>query len=68
MVVVCKVRDCAMLIVKYTKTGSACYVSHVDTLRTVNRTFSRANVSVDYSEGFKNATVMVADSGQIYFV
>ena len=41
-----------MLVVKYTKTGSACYVSHVDTLRTVNRTFSRANVSVDYSEGF----------------
>ena len=41
-----------MLIVKYTKTGSACYVSHVDTLRTINRTFSRANVSVDYSEGF----------------
>ncbi len=41
-----------MLIVKYTKTGSACYVSHVDTLRTVNRTFSRANVNVDYSEGF----------------
>ena len=41
-----------MLIVKYTKTGSACYVSHVDTLRTVNRTFSRANVTVDYSEGF----------------
>ena len=41
-----------MLIVKYTKTDSACYVSHVDTLRTVNRTFSRANVSVDYSEGF----------------
>ena len=41
-----------MLIVKYTKTGSACYVSHVDTLRTVNRTFSRAGVNVDYSEGF----------------
>lgn len=41
-----------MLIVKYTKKGSACYVSHVDTLRTINRTFSRADVSVDYAEGF----------------
>ena len=41
-----------MLIVKYTKTDSACYVSHVDTLRTINRTFSRADVDVDYSEGF----------------
>ena len=41
-----------MLIVKYTKTDSACYVSHVDTLRTINRTFSRADAEVDYSEGF----------------
>jgi len=41
-----------MLVVKYKKTGSACYVSHVDTLRTINRTFSRADLDVDYSEGF----------------
>ncbi len=41
-----------MLVVKYKKTDAACYVSHIDTLRTVGRIFGRANFEVNYSEGF----------------
>ena len=41
-----------MLVIKYEKTGSACYVSHIDALRTVGRIFNRAKFKVDFSEGF----------------
>lgn len=41
-----------MLIAKYKKIGSACCVSHVDTLRTMGRIFARADMDIDFSEGF----------------
>ncbi len=37
---------------KFSKTGRAVYISHLDLMRTMQRTFSRAGVGLKYSEGF----------------
>ncbi len=37
---------------KFSKTGRAVYISHLDLMRTMQRTFSRAGVALKYSEGF----------------
>lgn len=37
---------------KYSKTGFASYIPHLDTLRVFMRTLTRANIEVEYSEGF----------------
>ena len=37
---------------KFTKTGRAVYISHLDLMRTMQRVFSRAGVQLKYSEGF----------------
>ena len=37
---------------KFTKTGRAVYISHLDLMRTMQRVFSRAGVGLKYSEGF----------------
>lgn len=37
---------------KFTKTGRAVYISHLDLMRTMQRVFSRAGVDLKYSEGF----------------
>ena len=37
---------------KFTKTGRAAYISHLDLMRTMQRVFSRAGVRLKYSEGF----------------
>lgn len=37
---------------KFSKTGRAVYISHLDLMRTMQRVFSRAGVSLKYSEGF----------------
>lgn len=37
---------------RYTKTGRAVYISHLDLMRTMQRAFSRAGYELKYSEGF----------------
>ena len=37
---------------KFSKTGRAVYISHLDLMRTMQRVFSRAGVPLRYSEGF----------------
>ena len=37
---------------KFIKTGRAVYISHLDLMRTMQRVFSRAGISLKYSEGF----------------
>ena len=41
-----------MLVLKYSKTDSACFISHIDLLRHVSRILRRADISVNYSQGF----------------
>lgn len=38
--------------VKFARTGSLCYVSHLDLMRCVQRTFRRAALPLAYSQGF----------------
>lgn len=37
---------------KFSKTGRAVYISHLDLMRTMQRVFSRAGVGLKYSEGY----------------
>lgn len=37
---------------RFTKTGRAVYISHLDLMRTMQRAFLRANMPLRYSEGF----------------
>lgn len=37
---------------RFSKTGRAVYISHLDLMRTMQRVFSRAGVDLKYSEGF----------------
>ena len=37
---------------KFSKTGRAAYISHLDLMRTMQRVFSRAGIGLKYSEGF----------------
>ena len=37
---------------KFTKTGRAVYISHLDLMRTLSRAFRRAELDLKYSEGF----------------
>ena len=37
---------------KYTKTGSAKYISHLDLMASLQRSFLRAGINLKYSEGF----------------
>ena len=41
-----------MLVFKYSKINGAEYISHLDTLRHIQKTFIRAKFNVDYSKGF----------------
>lgn len=41
-----------MLVFKYSKINGAEYISHLDTLRHIQKTFVRAKFNVDYSKGF----------------
>ncbi len=41
-----------MLVFKYSKINGAEYISHLDTLRHIQKTFIRAEFNVDYSKGF----------------
>ena len=37
---------------RFSKTGRAVYISHLDLMRTMQRAFQRAGLSLKYSEGF----------------
>ncbi len=39
-------------IVEFSKTGTMCYISHLDMMRLFNRTFKRADIRLEYSKGF----------------
>lgn len=41
-----------MIVLKYVKTDSACFISHIDLLRHVSRILRRADISVKFSQGF----------------
>lgn len=41
-----------MIVFKYEKSGSACFISHIDLLRHVSRIIRRANIPVKFSQGF----------------
>lgn len=41
-----------MIVFKYEKSGSACFISHIDLLRHVSRILRRANIPVKFSQGF----------------
>lgn len=41
-----------MITLKYYKRGKAIYLSHIDVLRHLNRTFRRAGIEVNFSQGF----------------
>ena len=41
-----------MKVLKHIKKGNICYVSHIDSMRVLQRTLIRANISVKMSEGF----------------
>jgi radical SAM-linked protein len=49
------------LLVKFTKTNRAKYISHLDTMRTMHRAFRRAALPISYSQGFNpHASISVA--------
>lgn len=41
-----------MKVIKHIKKGNICYVSHIDSMRVLQRTLTRANINVKLSEGF----------------
>ena len=41
-----------MLVVRYSKSGGAEFISHLDTLRHLQKTVIRAGINVEYSQGF----------------
>lgn len=49
------------LLIKFTKTGGAKFISHLDTMRTIHRAFRRAGIPLHYSQGFNpHASISVA--------
>ena len=46
------------ILVKFQKTGAACYISHLDLLRTIQRTVKRMGLKVCYSQGFNPHPVL----------
>lgn len=51
----------ARLLIKFTKTNTAKYISHLDTMRTLHRAFRRAALPISYSQGFNpHASISVA--------
>ncbi len=43
---------CEKLRLRFSKTGRAIYISHLDLMRTMQRAFQRADIGLKYSEGF----------------
>lgn len=40
------------ILIEFTKTGTARFISHLDTMRTLHRAFRRAELPIAYSQGF----------------
>jgi radical SAM-linked protein len=40
------------ILIRFTKTGTARFISHLDTMRTLHRAFRRAELPIAYSQGF----------------
>ena len=38
--------------IQFVKTGRACYISHLDLMRTFQRAFLRAGIHIPHTEGF----------------
>lgn len=47
-----------MIVLKYQKTGSVCFISHIDLLRHMDRVIRRGNINVNYSQGFNPHALM----------
>lgn len=47
-----------MLNIRFTKSDSAIYVSHIDILRNLNKTLRRAKIPMRYSQGFNPHTLI----------
>lgn len=47
-----------MIFFKFSKTGSAAYIPHLDTARAIMRTFVRAGIAVKHSQGFNPHPIM----------
>lgn len=47
-----------MIVLKYQKTGSVCFVSHIDLLRHMDRVIRRGGIEVKYSQGFNPHALM----------
>ena len=39
-------------IMQFSKTGTSCYISHLDLVRVFHRAFKRAGIKLEYSKGF----------------
>lgn len=51
----------ARLLIKFTKTNGAKFISHLDTMRTIHRAIRRAELPISYSKGFNpHAAISVA--------
>lgn len=47
-----------MIVLKYRKTGSVCFISHIDLLRHMDRVIRRGKISINYSQGFNPHALM----------
>lgn len=47
-----------MIVLKYQKTGSVCFISHIDLLRHMDRIIRRGKIVVNYSQGFNPHPLM----------
>lgn len=47
-----------MIVLKYRKTGSVCFISHIDLLRHMDRVIRRGKIAVKYSQGFNPHALM----------
>ena len=46
-------------IMQFSKTGTSCYISHLDLVRVFHRAFKRAGIKLEYSKGFNPHPKMV---------
>ena len=52
---------------RFTKSGRACYISHLDLMATFQRVFTRAEVPIWQTQGFnKHAYVSIAPVGGLF--
>lgn len=47
-----------MIVLKYQKTDSVCFISHIDLLRHMDRVVRRGKININYSQGFNPHSLM----------